>query len=201
MLVRSYAVKNQLSVDDVLEALTQCRGQDWEVTTKLSKSQINFLNQTFGNSQPQLPQAKETLQLPVSKSSGGLTEDSQLYKTKSSEKLAASDKSELTLKSAQVQVRAIRKKRITETAQIEAIQDYQTFQDTYEETTRELVVNEVFNHLESQSKIREEFRSAQMLRAQKKVQQQQASDDVTTQLLDLWESDSCDFLNDVLKNI
>lgn len=67
MQLRSYAKKHQIPAQELIDAISSQFGGTWLLTSQLNQSIIDFLNSTFATEQPaQLPQAKETLQLPPS---------------------------------------------------------------------------------------------------------------------------------------
>ncbi len=73
MQLRTYAKKNQVSAQDLIEALKGQFGGTWVFTTNLNDDAVEFLNSAFANSQPELPEAKEQLQLPASTTGTALT--------------------------------------------------------------------------------------------------------------------------------
>ncbi len=73
MQLRTYAKKNQIPAQDIIEALKGQFGGTWLFTTNLNADIINFLDNTFANSQPELPEGKEQLQLPASTAGSSIT--------------------------------------------------------------------------------------------------------------------------------
>jgi len=198
MQVKNYALKHQLEVADVLETLaSKFQKTVWQPSSELKPTHLDLLEMTFGTSQPKLPATQPQLQLPASE-----LQNSESLTTRPKSDLAkaiADKKDSLATQELERLKVEIKTTVIKESAQIAAIQDYQIFNDTYEETTRDLVVNEVVTHLERQASVREKFKSAQMLRQQ--IQAKPQSKDLTTELLDLWGNEHNEFVHGLLKNI
>ncbi|MBG1262878.1 hypothetical protein [Nostoc commune] len=202
MQVKNYANKYQIPVSDVIETLSgKFNKTVWQPSSDLKVSHITLLNSVFGNVQLQLPAPKEALQLSESKENPETSNSTELATTEKTELAQKIREQKELLATEEIQTlrTGVKTTVIKESAQIAAITDYQTYQDTYEETTRELVINEVFSHLERQSSIREQFKSSQMLRQE--TQAKPESKDLTTELLELWGDDHNDFVNNLLKNI
>lgn len=73
MQLRTYAKKNSIPAQDLIDALKSQFGGTWVFTTNLNGDIINFLDNTFANSQPELPEPKEQLQLPASTTGSSIT--------------------------------------------------------------------------------------------------------------------------------
>jgi|GEM_PF-5779484 len=204
MQVRSYSRKISIPATEIIEILQNSFPKtNWTLTSELKDSHIDLLNQTFSTSEnlPTLSASKATFQLTESKENPVTSNSTKLTATEKIELAQKFQESQELLATEDVQnLRTdIKATSIKESAQISAITDYQTYQDTYESTTREIVVNEIFSHLETQNKVREQFKSEQLLRQHARSKPQ--SKDLTSELLELWANDSNDFVNDLLKNI
>lgn len=73
MQLRTYAKKNQVAAQDLIEALKGEFGGTWVFTSNLNDDALDFLNTTFAQSQAELPEPKEQLQLPASTTGSSIT--------------------------------------------------------------------------------------------------------------------------------
>jgi hypothetical protein len=199
MQLRSYAKKHQLSTQDIIDALTSKYGGTWVVGARLTDQIINFLDSTFGNSQPQLPQAKETLQLPQATFNTPPTEETSITPSEPKNltiteiphaQLATTELEELKT--------SIRTQLIKESAEIAAIRDYQLHKGTYEGTQRALIVNDIYAEMDQQKAIREQFQQSQQ--EYQSTRQFPASKDFLKEYLDIWNDDSTSHTS-LVKNI
>ncbi|MBG1265507.1 hypothetical protein [Nostoc sp. WHI] len=177
MQVRNYSRKTSVPATEIIEVLQNSFTKtNWTLTSELKDSHTSLLDQTFGvdKSQPQLPESKERLQLPASESeasqlqttlpTGNLVEHLQAH----SSKLAATDVEALQ---ATVQTSIIEEK-----AQIAAIRDFQNYQTTYADTTRTLVVNDIYQKLDTRNEARKQFEEQQNQLAAEKTNTEKSSD-------------------------
>lgn len=202
MQLRTYAKKNSLVATEVIAALKLDNPKvDWVITSALELSELVFLDAHFGLNQPQLPQSQEQLQLPASESesaqiqttlpTGDLTEQLKANATK----LTANDVETLQ---ATVQTSIIE-----ERAELAAIRDFQSYQATYADTTRTLVVNDIYQKLDQRNLARKQFEQEQneLVAAQKPNTQQ--SSDLISEMLGILKADKyqSSFLTSKLEQI
>ena len=206
MQLRTYAKKNSLTAVDVIDALKAHNSNiDWVLTSVIEQSEVDYLNLTFGLSQPQLPApqlpaSQEQLQLPASESessqlqttvpTGNLVEHLQAHSTN----LTATD-----IKGLQATVQT---SLIEERAELAAIRDFQSYQATYADTTRALVVNDIYQKLDARNLARKQFEEQQIeLTAQKPNPEK--SSDLMSEMLGILKADKfkSEFLTSKLEQI
>lgn len=201
MQLRTYAKKNSLTAVDVIDALKSHNPNvDWVLTSVIEQSEVDYLNLTFGLSQPQLPQSKEQLQLPASES-----ESSQLQTTLPTgdlaEHLQAHSASLINTDVEKLQV-TVQNSIVEERAELAAIRDFQAYQATYADTTRSLVVNDIYQKLEARNLARKQFEEQQNeLAAQKPTPEK--SSDLMSEMLGILKADKfkSEFLTSKLEQI
>lgn len=93
MQLRTYAKKNQVPAQDLIDALkSQFPTNTWVFTSNLNDETVEFLNTTFAQTQPELPEPKEQLQLPASSTGSSITtQQSQELATQQPEELNTQD--------------------------------------------------------------------------------------------------------------
>jgi len=201
MQLRTYAKKNSLTAVDIIEVLKSRNAAiDWVVTSSLDASDIAHLNLIFGLSQSTLSASKEPLQLSASESdlrqlqptqpTGELVEYLQAHSTN----LTATDVEALHT-NVQVSI-------IEERAEIAAYKDFQTYQTTYADTTRTLLVNDIYQKLDARNLARKQFDDAQtQLETQKPTSEK--SSDLMSEMLGILKADKfkSSFLTSKLEQI
>lgn len=195
MQLRTYAKKNGLTAVDVIEALKLDNPNvDWVLTSALEPSELVHLDTHFGLNKPD---TKQPLQLPGSTSeidrvqpNGELIDHLQANATK----LTASDVEELK--------DTVQTSIIEERAELAAIRDFQTYQATYDNTKRSLIVGDIYQKLDERNNRRKQFEEQQI---QLSIQQnsQQTSSDLMTDMLNILKADKykSDFLTSKLEQI
>lgn len=200
MQVKNYCKKNQIPAQDVVELLASQFGGTWLLTSQLNTQIIDFLNQNFGSVQPQLPQAKEQLQLSASESqsetiTNGLAtfEKTDLVKViqEKSHTLTIADTQELQTQSqiSELQEQAIH----------HAVDAFQSYQNTYEEVTRSLILKDIYQRNAERDQRRKEFETKEQARKTAQLNPE-TSHDAKTEILNLMKSDNykTSYLNDIL---
>jgi hypothetical protein len=199
MQLRTYAKKNSLTAVDVIDALKAHNSNvDWVLTSLIEQSEIDYLNLTFGLSQPQLPQSKERLQLPASES------DSQLQTTLPTGELVEQLKqnaANLTADDVETLRVNVQRQIIEENAELAAFRDFQHYQNIYDTTKRSLVVNDIYQRLDVRNKNREKFQNEQELIVSESVTEK--SSDLMTEMLGILKADKykSSFLTSKLEQI
>lgn len=200
MQVRNYSRKISIPATKIIEVLQNTFTKtNWSLTSELKDSHISLLNQTFSieKSQPQLPVPQEQLQLSPSESelqtvqgTGDLTEHLQAHSTS----LTATD-----IEALQTNVQT---SIIEERAELAAIRDFQTYQVTYADTTRTLVVNDIYQKLDQRNLARKQFEDEQNELAAQKVNPEKSSD-LMSEMLNILKADKfkSDFLTSKLQQI
>lgn len=194
MQLRTFAKKNNLTATEVIAALKLDNPNvDWVLTSTLEPSDQVYLDGYFGLNQPE----KKVLQLPGNNSDldtikpiGDLVEQLQANATK----LTANDVETLQ---ATVQTSIIE-----ERAELAAIRDFQSYQATYADTTRTLVVNDIYQKLDQRNLERKKFQEQQNELAANKPNTQQSSD-LVSEMLTILKADKykSDFLTSKLEQI
>ena len=195
MQLRTYAKKNNLTAVEVIEALKLDNPKiDWVLTSTLEPSELLRLDTYFGRNKPD---QKQPLQLPSSNSeidrvqpTGELIDHLQANVTK----LTASDVESLQ---ATVQTSIIE-----ERAELAAIRDFRTYQQTYDTTKRSLIVSDIYQKLDQRNKRRKEFENEQNQLATQQSNQQESSD-LITEMLGVLKADKykSNFLTSKLEQI
>jgi len=200
MQLRTYAKKNSLTAVDVIDALKAHNSNvDWVLTSVIEQTEIDYLNLTFGSSQPQLPESKELLQLPASES------DSQLQTTLPTGDLAEhlqAHSTNLTATDVEALQATVQTSIIEERAELAAIRDFQSYQATYADTTRTLVVNDIYQKLDARNLARRHFEEQQNELIANKPNTEKSSD-LMTEMLDILKADKfkSEFLTSKLEQI
>lgn len=185
MQVKNYCKKNQIPAQEVLELLTSQYGGTWLITSLLNPEIVASLNQVFGLNSHQLPPAKETPQLPqASDSTSNLTvpENTELAN------LIGDSIPALTTANIQDLHIEIQTSAIEERAEENAILDYQTYQHSYDETTRSLIVHDIYQKINAREVRRKQFEERQRILAEAQPQKE-SSEDAFTGLLDILKRD------------
>jgi len=152
MQVRNYSRKISIPAIEIIEVLQNSFTKtNWTLTSELKDSHISLLDQIFGvdKSQPQLPAPQEQLQLPPSES-----ESSEIQTTIPTGDLAEhlqAHSTNLTTTDVETLQANIQTSIIEERAELAAIRDFQTYQGTYADTTRTLVVNDIYQKLDARN--------------------------------------------------
>lgn len=193
MQLRTFAKKNNLVASEVIAALKiDNPNVDWVLTSVLEPSDQNYLDQHFGLNQP----AKKVLQLPGTnseletvKATGELVE--QLKQNAAN--LTADDVETLRVN--------VQRQIIEENAELAAFRDFQHYQNTYDATKRNLVVNDIYQRLDSRNKNREDFQKEQELIVSDSISEK--SSDLMTEMLGILKSDKyqSSFLTSKLEQI
>lgn len=201
MQLRTYAKKNSLTAVDVIDALkTHNPNVDWVLTSVIEQSEVDYLNLTFGLSQPQLPPPQEQLQLPASES-----ESSQLQTTLPTGDLVEhlqAHSTELTATDIEALQATVQTSIIEERAELAAIRDFQSYQATYADTTRTLVVNDIYQKLDARNLARKQFEEQQNELAAQKPNPEKSSD-LMSEMLGILKADKfkSEFLTSKLEQI
>ena len=201
MQLRTFSKKNNLTAVDVIDALKAHNSNvDWVLTSVIEQTEIDYLNLTFGLSQPQLAKSKEQLQLPASES-----ESSQLQTTLPTGNLAEQLKANATKFTAndveELQA-TVQTSIIEERAELAAIRDFQSYQVTYADTTRTLVVNDIYQKLDARNLARRQFEEQQNELIANKPDTEKSSD-LMTEMLGILKADKfkSEFLTSKLEQI
>jgi len=209
MQLRTFSKKNNLTAVDVIDALKAHNSNvDWVLTSVIEQTEIDYLNLTFGLSQPQLPESKEQPQLPESKEQLQLPaskSDSQLQTTLPTGDLAEhlqAHSTNLTATDVEALQATVQTSIIEERAELAAIRDFQSYQATYADTTRTLVVNDIYQKLDTRNLARQQFEQEQNELAANKPNTEKSSD-LMTEMLDILKADKfkSEFLTSKLEKI
>lgn len=201
MQVKSYASKYQIPASDVIETLSAKFNKTvWQLSSDLKTSHTALLDSVFGLSQPQLPAPQEQLQLTASESdsseiqttlpSGDLAEHLQAHSTS------------LTTTDIEALQTTVQTSIIEERAELAAIRDFQTYQATYADTTRTLLVTDIYHKLDQRNLVRKRFGDEQnQLEVQKPTQEK--SSDLMSKMLGILKADKfkSQFLTSKLEEI
>jgi len=200
MQLRTYAKKNKLTAVDVIAALKiDNPNVDWILTSTLEPSDQVYLDEYFGLTQLQLPESKERLQLPANES------DSQLQTTLPTDDLAEhlqAHSTNLTATDVEALQATVQTSIIEERAELAAFRDFQTYQATYADTTRTLVVNDIYEKLDARNLARRQFEEQQDELAANKPNTEKSSD-LMTEMLGILKADKyqSSFLTSKLEQI
>ncbi|MCC5611082.1 hypothetical protein LC612_31105 [Nostoc sp. CHAB 5834] len=205
MQVKNYCKKNQIPAQDVLEVLTSQFGGTWLLTSQLNQSIVDFLNQTFQLDNLKLPSAKEQLALPQKLHSNQIDEmianDSNLVTRESSElgDVLKEKVNQLTVSDVQEIYQQTQITDIQETALHHAVEAFQTYQSTYEEVTKSLILNDVSKKQTERQRKREEFQQKQKQIVDRRINSE-TSKDITDDILNLMKADdySSNIFNEIL---
>ncbi|MBC1238503.1 hypothetical protein [Nostoc sp. 2RC] len=209
MQVKNYANKYQIPVSDVIETLSvKFNKTVWQPSSDLKTSHTALLDSVFGNHQLQLPPnelnfpgtGKEQLQLPPSES-----ESSQLQTTLPSGDLAEHlqvHSSSLTATDVEALQATVQTSIIEERAELAAIRDFQAYKATYADTTRALVVNDIYQKLDARNLARKKFEEEQNQLAVQNPNPEKSSD-LMSEMLGILKADKykSDFLTSKLEQI
>lgn len=186
MQVRNYSRKISVPATEIIEVLQNSfTKSNWTLTSELKDSHITLLDQTFGNvdSQVKLPASKEQLQLSGSNSNLDRVQPTGEL----SEQLKANATS-LTPTDVEALQTTVQTSIIEERAELAAIRDFQTYQATYADTTRTLVVNDIYQKLDARNLARKQFEDEQnQLEAQKPTPEK--SSDLMSEMLGILKAD------------
>ena len=195
MQLRTFAKKNNLVATEVIAALKLDNPNvDWVLTSVLEPSDQSYLNGHFGLNQP----AKKVLQLPASES------DSQLQTTLPTGELVEQlreNAANLTADDVEILRVNVQRQIVEENAELAAFRDFQHYQNTYDTTKRNLVVNDICKRLDSRNKNREQFQSEQELIVSESTSEK--SSDLISEMLGILKADKyqSSFLTSKLEQI
>lgn len=204
MTIQEYAKSRKLRVHQVKALIKHVIG---EMPTSLSDEDINKLDESLKQStQPQLPQAKEQLQLPQQKLHSDqidevIANDSALTHVEPSElaKTIQEQANQLTVADVQELQSQTQISEIQEQAVHHAVDAFQTYQDTYTEVTRSLILKDIYQRNSEREQRRKAFEEKQKIRQQSQIQTA-TSHDAKTEILTLMKADNykSDYLNNIL---
>lgn len=191
MQVKNYSVKNSLELSDILEVLTANFSRSvWSASSQLKDSHVALLNQVFALSHLQLPPAKEVEQKLLSSQTDEKIA-SNLTVTDKTELVQAISESipSLTTSSIQELHAEIQTSAIEELAQENAVADYLTYQQNYDETTRSLIVQDIYQKVNERQARRLAAEAKRKAIAEAQPQPEQ-SQDALTGLLEILKRDN-----------
>lgn len=177
MQLRTYAKKNNLVATEVITALKLDNPDtDWVLTSTLEPTDQSYLDGYFGLNQSQkklLP--GNNSELDRVKLTGELVEQLRENATN----LTADDVETLRIN--------VQRQIIEENAELAAFRDFQHYQTTYDTTRRNLVVNDVYQRLDTRNKNREQFQSEQELVISESITEK--STDLLSGMLEILKND------------